>query len=68
MGSRINSPAVLWAVTAVVALASAGCASRGGSSSQPEAAPAAAAAPARGGAKAGMDAQGNVIDSSKVEA
>ena len=73
MGNRINSPAVLWAVTAVVALATAGCASRGGSSgSQPAAAPApAAAAPApaaRGGAKPGMDAQGNVVDSSKVEA
>ncbi|MDP9604360.1 UNVERIFIED_ORG: hypothetical protein J2W38_004158 [Variovorax paradoxus] len=70
MGNRINSPAVLWAVTAVVALATAGCASRGSSGSQPEAAPAAAApAPAaRGGAKAGMDAQGNVTDSSKVEA
>ncbi|RTQ34627.1 hypothetical protein EJP69_09405 [Variovorax gossypii] len=70
MGNRINSPAVLWAATAVVALATAGCASRGSSGSQPEAAPAAAApAPAaRGGAKAGMDAQGNVTDSSKVEA
>ncbi|WP_432729757.1 hypothetical protein [Variovorax sp. W6] len=70
MGNRINSPAVLWAVTAVLALATAGCASRGSSGSQPEAAPAAAApaAPARGGAKAGMDAQGNVVDSSKVEA
>lgn len=72
MGNRINSPAVLWVVTAMVALATAGCASRGGSGSQPAAAPApAAAAPAaaaRGGAKAGMDAQGNVTDSSKVEA
>ncbi|AVQ82067.1 MULTISPECIES: hypothetical protein [unclassified Variovorax] len=68
MGSRINSSAVLWAATAVVALACAGCASRGGSGSQPEAAPAAAAAAARGGARAGMDAQGNVVDSSKVEA
>ncbi|MET3179480.1 UNVERIFIED_ORG: hypothetical protein ABIC43_002636 [Variovorax guangxiensis] len=70
MGNRINSPAVLWAATAVVVLATAGCASRGSSGSQPEAAPAAAApAPAaRGGAKAGMDAQGNVTDSSKVEA
>lgn len=70
MGYRINSPAVLWAAAAMVALATAGCASRGSSGSQPEAAPAAAApAPAaRGGAKAGMDAQGNVTDSSKVEA
>ncbi len=70
MGNRINSPAVLWAVTAVVVLASAGCASRGGSSSQPAAAPApAAAAPAApSGSKAGMDARGNVTDSSKVEA
>lgn len=70
MGNRINSPAVLWAATAVVVLATAGCASRGSSGSQPDAAPAAAApAPAaRGGAKAGMDAQGNVTDSSKVEA
>lgn len=70
MGNRIKSPAVLWAATAVVVLATAGCASRGSSGSQPEAAPAAAApAPAaRGGAKAGMDAQGNVTDSSKVEA
>ena len=70
MGNRINSPAVLWAVTAVVALATAGCASRGGSGSQPAAAPApAAAAPAApSGAKAGMDARGNVTDSSKVEA
>lgn len=68
MGSRINSSAVLWAATAVVALTSAGCASRGGSGSQPEAAAAAAAPAARGGARAGMDAQGNVVDSSKVEA
>ncbi|SEF20465.1 hypothetical protein ABL840_06665 [Variovorax sp. NFACC27] len=70
MGNRINSPAVLWAATAMVVLATVGCASRGSSGSQPEAAPAAAApAPAaRGGAKAGMDAQGNVTDSSKVEA
>ena len=70
MGNRINSPAMLWAAAAVVALATAGCASRGGSGSQPEAAPAAAApAPAaRGGSRAGMDAQGNVVDSSKVEA
>ncbi|ADU35218.1 hypothetical protein J2W30_002119 [Variovorax boronicumulans] len=70
MGNRINSPAVLWAVTAVVALATAGCASRGGSGSQPAAAPApAAAAPAApSGSKAGMDARGNVTDSSKVEA
>ncbi|MDQ0587609.1 hypothetical protein [Variovorax paradoxus] len=68
---RINSSAALWAVTAAVALlATAGCASRGGSGgSQPAAAPAAApAAPARGGARAGIDAQGNVVDSSKVEA
>ena len=67
---RINSSAALWAAAAAVALATAGCASRGGSGgSQPAAAPAAApAAPARGGAKAGMDAQGNVVDSSKVEA
>lgn len=72
MRIRINSSAALWAVTAVVVLAGAGCASRGGSGgSQPAAAPAptaAPAAPARGGAKAGMDAQGNVVDSSKVEA
>ncbi len=72
MRIRINSSAALWAVTAVVVLASAGYTSRGGSGgSQPAAAaaPAAApAAPARGGAKAGMDAQGNVVDSSKVEA
>jgi len=70
MGSRINSPAVLWAVTAVVALATAGCASRGSSGSQPAAAPApAAAAPAApSGSKAGLDARGNVVDSSKVEA
>ena len=67
MRTRINSSAALWAVTAAVALlATAGCASRGGSgASQSAAAP---AAPARGGAKVGMDAQGNVIDSSKVEA
>ncbi|WP_203204412.1 hypothetical protein [Variovorax sp. UC122_21] len=70
MGNRIHSPAALWAMTALVALASAGCASRGGSGSQSEAAPAAAApaAPARSGSRAGMDAQGNVVDSSKVEA
>lgn len=73
MRIRINSSAALWAATAAVALATAGCASRGGSgdSSQPAAsAPAtsAPAAPARGGVKAGMDAKGNVIDSSKVEA
>ncbi|MGF6351295.1 hypothetical protein [Variovorax sp. W2I14] len=70
MGNRTNSPAVLWAVTAVVVLATAGCASRGGSGSQPAAAPApAAAAPAApSGSKAGMDARGNVTDSSKVEA
>jgi hypothetical protein len=73
MRIRINSSAALWAATAAVALATAGCASRGGSgdSSQPTAsAPAASApaAPARGGVKAGMDAKGNVIDSSKVEA
>ena len=70
MGNRINSPAVLWAATAVVALATAGCASRGSSGSQPAAAPApAAAAPAApSGSKAGMDARGNVTDSSKVEA
>lgn len=70
MGNRINSPAVLWAVTAVVALATAGCASRGGSGSQPAAAPApaAAASAAPSGSKAGMDARGNVTDSSKVEA
>jgi len=71
MRIRINSSAALWAVTAAVALlATAGCASRGGSGTgQSSAAPAAApAAPARAGAKAGMDAQGNVIESSKVEA
>ena len=70
MGNRINSPAVLWAATAVVALATAGCASRGSSGSQPAAAPApAAAAPAApSGSKAGLDARGNVVDSSKVEA
>lgn len=70
MRIRINSSAALLAATAVVALAGAGCASRGGSAgSQTAAAPAAApTAPARGGAKAGMDAQGNVVDSSKVEA
>jgi hypothetical protein len=71
MRNRINSSAALWAATAAVALlATAGCASRGGSgASQPSAAPAAApAAPARAGVKAGMDAQGNVVDSSKVEA
>ncbi|WP_341891741.1 hypothetical protein [Variovorax sp. YR752] len=70
MGNRINSPAVLWAVTAVVALATVGCASRGSSGSQPAAAPApAAAAPAApSGSKAGLDARGNVVDSSKVEA
>ncbi|MEJ1129126.1 hypothetical protein V9L20_16200 [Variovorax sp. CCNWLW225] len=73
MRIRINSSGALWAATAAVALATAGCASRGGSgdSSQPAAsAPAASApaAPARGGVKAGMDAKGNVIDSSKVEA
>jgi len=69
---RINSSAALWAAAAAVALATAGCASRGGSGeSQPAAsAPAASApaAPARGGSKAGMDAKGNVVDSSKVEA
>ncbi|MDQ0022488.1 hypothetical protein J2X90_000266 [Variovorax paradoxus] len=73
MRIRINSSAALWAATVAAALlATAGCASRGGSAATPSAAapaPAAApAAPARGGAKAGMDAQGNVIDSSKVEA
>lgn len=71
MRIRINSSAALWAATVAAALlATAGCASRGGSAASPSAAaPAAApAAPARGGAKAGMDAQGNVIDSSKVEA
>lgn len=70
MRIRINSSAALLAATVVVALAGAGCASRGGSAgSQTAAAPAAApTAPARGGAKAGMDAQGNVVDSSKVEA
>ncbi|MET3441912.1 hypothetical protein ABIC94_002693 [Variovorax paradoxus] len=73
MRIRINSSAALWAATAAVALATAGCASRGGSgdSSQPAAsAPAASApaAPARGGSKAGMDTKGNVVDSSKVEA
>ena len=70
--TRINSSAALWAAAAAVALATAGCASRGGSGeSQPAAsAPAASApaAPARGGSKAGMDAKGNVVDSSKVEA
>ncbi|KQW63923.1 hypothetical protein [Variovorax sp. Root411] len=70
MRNRINSSAALWAVATTVALLGAGCASRGGSGgSQPAAAPApAATAPARGGAKTGMDAQGNVTDSSKVEA
>jgi hypothetical protein len=72
MRIRINSSAALWAAAAAVALATAGCASRGGSGeSQPAAsAPAASApaAPARGGSKAGMDAKGNVVDSSKVEA
>ncbi|MGJ7612529.1 MULTISPECIES: hypothetical protein [unclassified Variovorax] len=70
MRIRINSSAALLAVTAVVALMGAGCASRGGSGgSEPAAASAAApAAPARGGPKAGMDAQGNVVDSSKIEA
>lgn len=70
MRIKINSSAALLAATAVVALAGAGCASRGGSAgSQTAAAPATApTAPARGGAKAGMDAQGNVVDSSKVEA
>ena len=71
MRIRINSSAPLWAAAAAVAvLATAGCASRGGSGGT-QAAPAPAAAPAataRGGAKAGMDAQGNVVDSSKVEA
>jgi hypothetical protein len=68
--NRINTSAALWAAAAVVVLASAGCASRGGSgASQPGAAPAAApAAPARSGPGAGMDARGNVTDSSKVEA
>jgi len=73
MRIRINSSAAFYAVTAAVALATAGCASRGGSaegqsaaaSAPPAAAPAAAS---RGGAKAGMDARGNVVDSSKVEA
>jgi hypothetical protein len=74
MGTRINSSAALWAATAVVALATAGCASRGGSgdnSQSAASAPPAAGAPAaaaRGGSKAGMDAKGNVVDSSKVEA
>ncbi|MDQ0572262.1 hypothetical protein QFZ42_004096 [Variovorax paradoxus] len=74
MGIRINSSAALWAATAVVALATAGCASRGGSgdnSQSAASAPPAAGAPAaaaRGGSKAGMDAKGNVVDSSKVEA
>jgi len=72
MRIRINSSAALWAAAAAVALATAGCASRGGSGeSQPAAsAPAASApaAPARGGSRAGMDAKGNVVDSSKVEA
>jgi hypothetical protein len=68
MRIRINSSAALWAATAVVVLASAGCASRGGSGAgQPAAAPAPAAA-ARSGSGAGMDGRGNVTDSSKVEA
>ena len=74
MRISINSSAPLWAAAAAVAvLATAGCASRGGSGgTQAAPAPAAAAtapaALARGGVKAGMDAQGNVVDSSKVEA
>ncbi|SDJ32933.1 hypothetical protein [Variovorax sp. OV700] len=71
MRIRINSSAALWAATVAAALlATVGCASRGGSgASQPSAAPAATpAAPARAGAKTGLDAQGNVVDSSKVEA
>jgi outer membrane protein assembly factor BamE (lipoprotein component of BamABCDE complex) len=72
MGNRINSSAALWAATAVVALATAGCASRGGSGATPARrgtrAGRCARGPARGGSKAGMDAQGNVVDSSKVEA
>jgi hypothetical protein len=68
MRIRINSSAALWVATAVVVLASAGCASRGGSSAgQPAAAPA-PSAPARSGSGAGMDGRGNVTDSSKVEA
>ncbi|MBJ2158684.1 hypothetical protein [Variovorax sp. IB41] len=68
--NRINTSAALWAAAAVVVLASAGCASRGGSgASQPAAAPAPApAASARTGSGAGMDGRGNVTDSSKVEA
>ncbi|KIQ34180.1 hypothetical protein RT97_08540 [Variovorax paradoxus] len=68
--NKINSSAALWAAAAVVVLASAGCASRGGAgASQPAAAPAPApAASARSGSGAGMDGRGNVTDSSKVEA
>ena len=68
--NKINSSAALWAAAAVVVLASAGCASRGGSgASQPAAATAPApAASARSGSGAGMDGRGNVTDSSKVEA
>jgi hypothetical protein len=67
--NRINSSAALWAAAAVVVLASAGCASRGGSgASQPAASAPAPAAPARSGSGAGMDGRGNVTDSSKVEA
>jgi len=69
MRIRINSSAPLWAAVAAVAvLATAGCASRGGSGGTQAAPAAAPAATARGGVKAGMDAQGNVVDSSKVEA
>ena len=57
----------LWALMAA-ALVGAGCSSTRGSSDSSGSAPAASApAPARGGAKPGMDAQGNVIDSSKIE-
>ena len=68
--NKINSSAALWAAAAVVVLASAGCASRGGAgASQPAAATAPApAASARSGSGAGMDGRGNVTDSSKVEA
>jgi hypothetical protein len=68
MRIRINSSAAICAAAAAVALATAGCASRGGSAESQAAAPAAAPAAARGGIKAGMDARGNVVDSSKVEA
>jgi hypothetical protein len=68
MRIRISSSTAMWAAAAAVAMATMGCASRGGSAESQASAPATAPAARTGGAKAGMDARGNVVDSSKVEA